>query len=300
MSTTSQNCFITGASGLIGQHLSTALQQHHQVFALQRDQNNNKNESPQWNLDVQDNGTSIKPDVFVHLAGENIAAKRWSQAQKKRLYDSRILGTQHVVEAILASEHKPHTFLCASAIGFYGDCGQERLDEDSDSGNNFSAKLAKDWEQACQPLNDHGIRVVNLRFGVVLSKDGGALQKMLLPFKCGLGGAIGKGQQMFSWVSVVDVIQSIVFLINKTDIEGPVNITAPNPVSNKTFAKTLAKSLNRPAIFDMPAAICRLLFGEMADELLLASQNVVPKKLLDNGYTFRHLDLEMAFAEILS
>ncbi len=295
-----KNILITGATGLIGKNLCHALEKTHQVYKLKRLNEPDKSDAPNWNIDVQKPDRITAPDVIIHLAGENIAAKRWSNKQKQRLYNSRILGTKNLVNKILASDHKPQTFMCASAIGFYGNRGQEILDEESASGDNFSAQLARDWEQTTLPLAEHGIRVVNLRFGVVLSQEGGALKKMLLPFKCGLGGAIGNGQQKFSWVSIADVIQAIIFLINKPHISGPVNITSPNPVSNKTFTRTLAKTLKRPAFLDMPAPICRLLFAEMADELLLSSQHVVPEKLLKNGYTFRHLDLEMAFAEILS
>lgn len=295
-----EKIFITGATGLIGSHLSQALQKKQHVYHLDRVNGPNKADAPNWDINILESDQLIAPDVIIHLAGENIAAKRWSAKQKQRLYDSRVLGTKNLVNKILASEHKPHTFLCASAIGFYGDRGQEILDEASASGDNFSAQLARDWEQTTAPLTESGIRVIHLRFGVVLSKHGGALKKMLLPFKCGLGGAMGNGQQKFSWVSITDVIQAIIFVLEKTDISGPVNITSPNPVSNKVFTKTLAKFFKRPAFFDMPTPVCRLLFAEMADELLLSSLHVVPEKLIKNGYTFRHLDLEMAFAEILS
>ena len=292
--------FVTGASGLIGQHLYQTLQDTHHIHQLHRINNDEKNDAPDWDINVSAEHNAVTPHAIVHLAGENIAAKRWSHQQKKRLFNSRITGTKNLVEKILKSDHKPSTFLCASAIGFYGDRGDEILTETSPAGDNFSALLSKEWEEATKELTEHGIRVVNLRFGVVLSQTGGALKKMLLPFKCGLGGAIGNGQQHFSWISITDAVEAVKYILNNPDIHGPVNITAPNPVTNKLFSKTLAKALKRPAFLDMPAGICRLLFGEMADELLLSSQHVIPDKLLNHGYIFRHLDIEMAFSEILS
>jgi uncharacterized protein (TIGR01777 family) len=294
------NIFVTGASGLVGEELCSELsQKKHCVTKLTRTKDAVNGESPNWNLDVQKDNKTLFADIFIHLAGENIAAKRWSKKQKQKIYDSRILGTQNLVKQIIASPNKPQVFICASAIGFYGDRGQELLNEESEPGTDFVSKVCKDWELATQPLVDCGIRVVNLRFGVILSKDGGALKKMLLPFKCGLGGPIGSGQQKFSWISIDDAIKAIIYILETPTISGPVNITSPNPVSNKIYTKMLAKQLKRPAFFPMPTVVCRILFGEMADELLLSSQSVMPKKLIQHGFAFNHLDIESALLKLL-
>jgi uncharacterized protein (TIGR01777 family) len=294
------NIFITGSSGLVGTDLCDKLnQKNYSVYKLDRIHNSMGLNSPDWNLDISQDKNTVHANTFIHLAGENIAAKRWSDNQKKKIYESRILGTKKLVAKIIASPNKPKTFICASAIGYYGDRNQELLDENSISGENFVSKICKDWEQITQPLKDHGIRVVNLRFGVILSKKGGALKKMLIPFKLGLGGALGTGQQKFSWISLEDAIKAIIYIIEKPNITGPVNITSPNPVSNSVYTKTLAKTLNRPAFFDMPAFICRLLFGKIADELLLSSQSVMPKKLIQNGFSFSDIDIESALSKTL-
>jgi len=294
------NIFITGASGLVGTALSEKLtKNNYNVYKLDRKASNSISTSPDWDIDINQDKSPIFANTYIHLAGENIAAKRWSDKQKKKIYESRILGTQKLVQKIINSPHKPDTFICASAIGYYGDRKQELLDESSLPGEDFVSKISYDWEQATQPLIDCGIRVVNLRFGVILSKKGGALKKMLTPFKLGLGGAIGSGQQKFSWVSLDDAVNAIIYVINKPGIEGPVNVTSPNPVSNKVYTKSLAKVLKRPAIFNMPASVCRLMFGEMADELLLSSQSVMPKKLIQNGFKFNHLKIDTALSSTL-
>ena len=294
------NIFITGASGLVGTALSQKLtEKEYNVFKLGRKTSNSTNTSPDWDIGINQDNSPIFANAYIHLAGENIAAKRWSDKQKKKIYESRILGTQKLVQKIINSPNKPDTFICASAIGYYGDRKQELLDETSLPGEDFVSKISHDWEQATQPLIDCGIRVVNLRFGVILSKKGGALKKMLTPFKLGLGGAIGSGQQKFSWVSLDDAVNAIIYVINKPGIEGPVNVTSPNPVSNKVYTKSLAKVLKRPAIFNMPASVCRLMFGEMADELLLSSQSVMPKKLIQNGFKFNHLKIDTALSSTL-
>jgi uncharacterized protein (TIGR01777 family) len=294
------NVFITGSSGLIGTELNSKLEElHYSVTKLQRTPASIQSNAPDWNLDIKSAGHDIFANVIIHLAGENIAAKRWSAHQKQRIYESRIIGTKNLVNRIISSPNKPQTFICASAIGYYGNRDQELLDEDSKPGDDFVSKISKDWEQATQPLVELGIRVINLRFGVILSKNGGALKKMLPPFKLGLGGKMGSGQQRFSWISIDDAIKAILFVIEKPSISGPVNITSPNPISNTTFTKVLSKLLNRPAFFNMPAFVCRSLFGEMADELLLSSQSVMPKKLIKNGFIFNYLDIETALSRIL-
>lgn len=289
---------VTGSSGLIGSALCDALTKaDHSVQKLTRTAVPGAPNTPFWDIMPQDDSSAA--NAIIHLAGENIAAKRWSAKQKQKIYDSRILGTRNLVQQIIASPDKPQIFMCASAIGFYGDRGKEHLTEDSEPGDNFAAKLSQDWEQETLPLLAHGIRVVNLRFGVILARHGGALKKMLSPFKLGLGGPIGKGQQIFSWICIDDAINAIIHVLNASKISGPVNISAPNPVSNQVFTKQLAKQLNRPAFFVMPAPLCRLAFGEMADELLLASQNVIPQKLVECGFTFAYSDIKKALNKVL-
>jgi len=294
------NIFVTGASGLVGSELCPKLSQlNYKVTKLNRESKSLQPHSPEWNIDLKKNNQKISADAYIHLAGENIAAKRWSKKQKNTIYESRIRGTKNLVDQIVNSPVKPKTFICASAIGYYGDRGVELLDENSAPGQDFVSKVCYDWEQTTKPLQDMGIRVINLRFGVILSKNGGALKKMLTPFKFGLGGMIGSGQQKFSWVSIEDVINAIIYIMDKPNIVGAVNITSPNPVSNEVYTKTLGKVLKRPTFFTMPAFICRLLFGEMADELLLSSQSVMPKKLIQNGFSFTHLEIESALTKIL-
>lgn len=293
------NIFVTGASGLVGTELCVQLTlQNNSVYQLNRELDSLNSNSPNWDIDLKQDKKTIVADAIIHLAGENIAAKRWNKKQKQKIYESRIEGTKNLVNKIMASPNKPKTFICASAIGFYGDRGQELLDENSVAGNDFVSKISQDWEQVTQPLLDHGIRVINLRFGVILSKKGGAIKEMLTPFKLGLGGVIGSGQQKFSWVSLEDAINAIIYVLENKNMTGPVNITSPNPVSNRVYTKTLGKTLKRPTIFNMPAFVCRLIFGEMADELLLSSQSVIPKKLIQNGFSFAHLDIDSALTDI--
>ncbi|MCO4821611.1 MAG: TIGR01777 family oxidoreductase [Flavobacteriaceae bacterium] len=294
------NIFVTGSSGLVGNELCNKLQQqNYNIIKLNRINNSAESTNPNWDINLKHSNKCIKPNSVIHLAGENIAAKRWNKEQKQKIYDSRILGTKNLIENIISSPDKPQTFICASAIGYYGDRIQELLTEESDSGQDYVSKICKDWEEVTLPLIKHGIRVINLRFGVILSKKGGALKKMLIPFKLGLGGNIGNGQQRFSWISIDDAIKAIIFCLENPKINGPVNVSSPNPVSNKVFTKVLAKQFNKPAFFNMPASLCRLIFGEMANELLLSSQSVMPQKLIKNGFTFNHLDIETALSRVL-
>ncbi len=239
-------------------------------------------------------------DAVVHLAGESIAGARWSEAQKKKIRDSRVNGTQLLSETLAKLSRPPKIFLCASAIGFYGDRGAEILTEDSSIGSLFLSKICKEWESAAQPAAKNGVRVVNLRFGIILSAQGGALAKMLFPFRMGLGGVIGSGKQYMSWISIDDAVGAITHVMNTESVRGPVNVTAPAPVTNLEFTKTLGKVLRRPTIFPMPAFAARLAFGEMADELLLAGAKVESAKLKSSGYVFQHPSLESALKELLS
>lgn len=236
-------------------------------------------------------------DAVVHLAGESIVG-RWTEAKKSRIRASRIPATTHLAQALAQARQKPGVFLSASAIGYYGNRGDEVLTEDSAGGAGFAADLARDWELATASATQAGIRTVQMRIGIVLGAGGGALQKMLPPFKMGVGGRIGAGRQWMSWVDVQDVAGAIHHLL-KTDLSGPVNLVAPNPVTNADFTKTLASVLSRPAIFPMPAFAARLAFGQMADELLLASQRVEPGKLIASGYSFKFSELRRSLQAIL-
>ncbi len=239
-------------------------------------------------------------DAVVHLAGENIASGRWTAARKREIRDSRVRGTRLVAEALAKCERAPRVLVAASAIGFYGNRGEEELTEDSESGEGFLAEVCREWEEASGAAREHGIRVVNARIGVVMSKKGGALKKMLMPFRLGLGGRIGSGRQSMSWISLDDLVLVLDRVLNDDSLSGPVNAVSPNPVSNAEFTRTLGRALGRPTIFPMPAFAARLAFGEMGDELLLSSQRVVPRKLLDAGFEFRYPALEDALRHVLA
>lgn len=238
-------------------------------------------------------------DAIIHLAGANIAAKRWNEAYKKEIWDSRINSTKLLVEKI-AQPAPPKIFMSMSGIGYYGSCGDRWLDESSPAGNDFMAQLAIDWENAAKPLASTGARVVTLRTGVVLSPTGGALAKMLPMFKLGLGGRLGNGTQYWSWISLPDFLAAIDFILNNDIVSGPVNMTAPNPATNREFTVTLAKSLRRPALFPVPAFALRAMFGEMADAVFFASQRTAPKVLAHHGFSFAHADLQSSLSTLLS
>lgn len=238
-------------------------------------------------------------DAVVHLAGENIASGRWTAARKTKIKESRAKGTRILCEALAAMANPPKVLISASAIGFYGNRDGEVLKESSSPGSGFLAEVCRDWEAATEPARRKGIRVVNLRFGVILSSAGGALAKMLLPFKLGAGGRIGDGRQYMSWISLDDAAGAVVHALNSEKLKGPVNAVAPGAVTNEEYTKTLGRVLGRPTIFPMPAFAARLAFGEMADELLLSGQHVEPAALLASGYKFRHADLESALRHVL-
>lgn len=291
---------ISGAGGLVGTALAPHLSgQGHAVRRLAR--SNPSGEDILWNPE-QKTIDAAKLEGFegvVHLAGESIASGRWTEERKKRIRDSRVLGTRFLVEALGRLAQRPKIFLCASAIGFYGDRGDEVLREESPPGSLFLSQVCRDWEEAAAQAASSGMRVVRLRFGMILSAHGGALAKMLLPFRLGLGGKIGSGAQYMSWVSIEDTVGAIAHALNAESLRGPVNVVAPNPVSNLEFTKTLGKVLGRPTVFPMPAFAARLAFGQMADELLLASARVQPAKLASGGYHFKHPQLEGALRDLL-
>jgi hypothetical protein len=236
-------------------------------------------------------------DATVHLAGENIAARRWTPAQKAKIRESRVGGTRLLAETLAKLRKPPRTLVCASAIGFYGDRSDQRLNEDSPPGTGFLADTCREWEAAARPAVEQGIRVVHLRTGLVLASQGGALAKMLPPFRLGIAGIIGSGRQYMSWISLGDLVAVISYALSNETQRGPVNAVAPNPVTNYEFTKTLGRVLRRPTLFPMPAFAARLAFGEMADGLLLASTRVEPKRLLDCGFRFRFPELEAALVQ---
>jgi len=234
-------------------------------------------------------------DAVIHLAGESIVG-RWTTAKKAKIRASRVIGTRNLAEALAQANSKPEVFVCSSAIGFYGDRGEEVLNEESAPGTGFLPDVCREWEAATRPAAEAGIRTVQIRTGVVLSPKGGALGKMLTPFKLGFGGRVGNGRQWMSWIDVQDMVGSIHHILKTDRLQGPVNMVAPKPVTNEEFTQTLASVLSRPAIFPMPALAVRLAFGEMGETLLLGSQRVEPARLVASGYAFRFNDLRTSLA----
>ncbi|UUO09057.1 TIGR01777 family oxidoreductase [Blastopirellula sp. J2-11] len=290
---------ITGASGLVGKQLSAFLSTGgHEVVPMTRSR---EKSGVYWNYKKGeiDQASLAGVDAVVHLAGEGIADSRWNEKQKAKIRNSRVDGTTFLSNQLAALSILPKSLICASAIGYYGDSGDQPVDETSPAGAGFLPDVCRVWELACAPAASAGIRVANVRLGVVLSPQGGALAKMLLPFKLGAGGVIGSGKQVWSWITLDDVIGAIHHCIMNDQLVGPVNLTAPNPVTNREFTKTLGRVLNRPTIFPMPGFAARLALGEMADDLLLASSRVTPARLLETNYTFRDPELEPALRRIL-
>jgi uncharacterized protein (TIGR01777 family) len=237
-------------------------------------------------------------DAVIHLAGESIVG-RWTAAKKAKIRDSRVVGTRNLAQALAQADHKPRVFVCSSAVGYYGDRGDEVLREPSAPGTGFLSEVCREWEGATQPAADAGIRTVRLRTGVVLSPAGGALGKMLTPFRMGVGGEIGNGRQWMSWIDVEDMIGAIRHVLKTDLVRGPVNMVAPKPVTNSEFTRTLASVLSRPAIFPMPAFAVKLAFGEMGETVLLGGQRVEPAQLIASGYPFRFGDLRASLENTL-
>jgi len=276
---------ITGASGLVGQALVPFLTaEGHTVVRLVRD------------VPMDYEGF----DAVIHLAGENIAAKRWTPAQKQKIRDSRVNFTQLLSTALAECKKPPKVLISASAIGIYGNRNTEILTEESAIGQDYLSDVCRDWEAATQPARDKGIRVVNMRFGLILTPKGGALAKLLPPFQFGVGGPLGSGKQFMSWIAIDDVIGAIHHALATESLTGPVNTVSPNPVTNAAFSRTLGRVLFRPWFAPVPAFAVKLLFGEMGEALLLSSTNVQPQKLLASGYVFRHPDLENALRFLLT
>jgi uncharacterized protein (TIGR01777 family) len=293
------NVLISGATGLIGSALTRELEDGaHSVIRLIR--------SPRGENDVRwdpDAGTvegSLEgSDAVVHLAGESIAEGRWTVSKRERIMQSRKKGTRLLAEAIASLSEPPKVMVSASAVGYYGDRGNELLREDSGPGSDFLAEVCQAWEAAADPAREAGIRVVHPRFGIVLSLQGGALGTTLPIFKLGGGGRIGNGRQWWSWVALDDVVGTIHHALENDSVEGPVNVGSPNPLTNAEYTKVLGKVLNRPTIFAVPAPAIRIAIGGMADALLLASQRMEPAKLKETGYDFRYPELEGALRHLL-
>ena len=238
-------------------------------------------------------------DGVVHLAGENISTGRWTAKKKALIRDSRVKGTKLLTEALAGLKHQPKILASASAIGFYGNRGDEILNEKNPPSSGFLAETCVEWEAAAEPARQAGINVVHLRSGIILSPKGGALAKMLPPFKLGVGGKIGSGNQHMSWISITDVVGAILHVLKSDELRGPINIVSQQPVTNLEFTKVLGKVLSRPTIFPLPAFAARLMLGEMADELLLSSTRVESSRLKASGFTFMHNDLEGALQSLL-
>jgi len=290
---------ISGSTGFIGSRLVLLLQASgHDVTRLVRESNL---PGLLWNPYKKEIDISRLEnyDAFVHLSGESING-RWTKSKKKKIIDSRVLPTRFLAECIAKLKNPPRAFICASAIGYYGNRGIEELTEASAVGTGFLAEVVKAWEAETKPMEDKGVRVVNIRTGLVLSPDGGALKKLLPPFKLGLGGPIGSGQEWWSWIALNDLLNIYQYSIENDIVKGILNAIAPNPVINKTFAKILAKVLHRPAILPLPSLIVKLVFGQMGKELLLSGQKVVPAKLMEEGFKFEQPELEAALKFMLS
>jgi len=238
-------------------------------------------------------------DVVIHLAGENVFG-RWTPAKKQRIRESRVQGTRLLSDALAGLTRKPRVLLAASAIGYYGDRGEEALTEQSSPGEDFLARVARDWEAATAAASRVGIRVVNMRFGVVVTTSGGALARMLPAFRLGLGGPVGSGKQYLSWISLDDVINAVRHVLANTDLTGPVNMTAPTPVTSREFAKTLGKVLGRPAVVPVPAFALRMVFGTEGAAMLQSGQRVLPARLLASGFRFQHSALEPVLRQLLT
>lgn len=293
---------ITGASGLIGSALAPFLSTggHSTIKLVRRKPIGSKSEV-YWNPATGELDASPLKGVqaVVHLAGENIAGARWTPETKNRILESRVTGTRSLCEALASLPEPPKVLVAASAIGFYGNRGDDRLTEASDSGEGFLPEVCRLWEAATGPARDAGIRVVNLRIGIVLASQGGALAKMLPPFKLGLGGVVGNGRQYMSWIALDDLIGAIHHCLMNDGVQGAVNATAPEPSTNRDFTRTLGRVLHRPTPFPVPGLVIRTLFGEMADALLLGGCRVEPRKLLDSGYTFQYPQLDSALRHML-
>ncbi len=293
-----KNIAISGSSGLLGRYLTNFLStQGHNVVPIVRRNKTNNNIIFDYENKTLSSCLSCS-DVVIHFAGEPIGNGRWSKSKKEKIMKSRVEGTHFIAKQLANLKSPPKLLICASAIGYYGNRGDEILFEESKSGNDYISEVCNEWEKAAQPAADKGIRVVFLRIGVVLTPQGGALKKFLLPFKLGLGGHLGNGKQWMSWVLPDDVAGAVLHIIANDKIYGALNLVSPSPVRHSDFSKILAKVLNRPNVFNIPKKIVEMVFGQMGKELLLSSTRVMPDKLMKHGYDFMYPDLEKALQHI--
>lgn len=293
---------VTGSGGLIGTRLCSLLESSgHTVLRLVRSGSMKGPGTVFWNPEsgAIEQEELEGADAVVHLAGEGIASARWSEDVKRRIKESRIKGTALICETIQKLANPPKVLVSASAVGIYGDGGRRVFTEDSPPGSGFLPDLAVKWEEITHSVQEKGVRVVNLRTGLVLSPDGGVLGRMLLPFRLGVGGKLGDGRHYMSWIAIDDLLKIIVRCLTDASLHGPLNATSPNPVTNAEFTRVLAKVLHRPAVFSVPRMVLKLLFGDMADEALLSSINAIPKKLFASGHQFLFEDLEAALRYLL-
>jgi uncharacterized protein (TIGR01777 family) len=294
---------VSGSSGLVGRALCAALDaEGHTVVRLVRNDTALSDNVIYWDpaRGVLAGDSLAGIDGVIHLAGESIASGRWTPGRKARIRDSRLQGTRLLCERLAACYPPPAFLIAASAIGYYGNRGEDVVDETAGQGGGFLAELCGAWEEETHRVTKAGMRVVNLRFGMVLSDRGGALEKMLPPFRLGLGGPLGNGAMWMSWIHIDDVVSAVRFAMHHAELSGPVNTVAPNPVTNRTFTQALGHVLKRPAFMTVPAPLLRLALGEMADELLLSSLRVRPQRLEDSGFTFAYPDLDAALASLLA
>lgn len=297
---------VSGTTGLVGSTLvPMLLTDGHEVTRLARKKSNSKDpkELPELEWDAKSQEIDLaeleKFDAVVHLAGENVGENKWTPEIKKRIMESRVIPTTFLSESLAKLKTPPSVFVCASALGYYGETGDQPVTESSANGDDFLAEVCKHWEAACQPAIDANIRTVNTRIGVVLSTEGGALKKMLTPFKMGMGGVVGPGTQYMSWVSILDVAKGLKTVIENEKFNGPVNLVSPNPVTNREFTKTLGKVVSRPTFIPLPSFAVKMLMGEMGEGLLLTSTRVVPQVLIDSSFEFEHPELEIALRAIV-
>ncbi|HEV8131545.1 MAG TPA: TIGR01777 family oxidoreductase [Acidobacteriota bacterium] len=293
---------IAGSTGLVGSELVKALKNKgHKVRRLVRSENEVGTENVLWSprQGVRELHRLEGIDGLVNLAGENIASGRWTRSRKKEIYRSRVESTRLLVDRVGRLQKKPSVFVNASAIGYYGGRSDEILDEKSSPGEGFLTDVCLAWESEARRARDKGMRAVFTRFGVILSAKGGALAKMLPIFRLGAGGRLGSGKQWMSWIAISDAVGAIIYTLENSELQGPVNVVSPNPVQNETFTKTLGRVLGRPAIFPAPAFALKLALGQMAQELLLASQRVVPRELERTSFQFSYPELEPALREVL-
>lgn len=292
---------VTGSTGLVGSALLPLLttQGHEAVRFVRRPAKGPDEVFWNPNAGLLDAEALRGLDAIVHLGGQGIADKRWSPAVKQEIRDSRVNSTRLLCERLASLDSPPPTLICASAIGIYGNRGSEALDESSTIGEGFLADVGREWEAACEPARARGVRVVNLRIGVVLAANGGALKAMLPPFLLGGGGVMGSGEQYWSWIALDDLLGSILHALHHTDLSGPVNATAPTPATNREFTTDLGSVVHRPTILPFPGFAATMVVGEMADALLLASTRVVPRRLQETGYRFRMPNLRAAMRHVL-